>query len=333
MVKPCVPRRKQSRITKSDSAVAEVLGTILIFAIAISLFTTFVLWYVPATGTVNEQHYDQLTQNAFYKFSNDLADSNAAQGQSVSYSFPTGISGIPPFSPSTPTSVSFSRNFDNFSVSLYYSLTLSYSNSTGAVHYYNTTQHYIGKGVFKSAAQTQFTTPTSYDLQDGFLIQEQGRSNPATAIGPLPVSMATPSPGTISMGSSIYNVSGPSETSSSVGSSMVTLYYNSVNSTKYSLGQLASINGTIGKVDTITLNSFFYNVTSTSIAQWNLAFYKQFNSTGATLQQSQLQKNWNFTGFPFDVTFAGSSISITNRNSVSLHSTDFSAYSINVNSV
>ncbi len=333
MVKPCTPKSKQRRFTKGDSAVAEIIGTVLIFAIAISLFTTFVLWYVPATGTANEQHYEQQTQNAFYKFSNDLSDSNAAQGQTVSYSFPTGINGVPPFSPSTPTSVSFSRNFDNFSVSLSYTITVTYTNSTGSLHFYNSTQQYYGKGVFKSDAQTQFTTPTSYDIQDGFLIQFQGRSNPATAVGPLPISLDNSSVSGITMGSSIYNISGDSTTASSVGSTMVTLYYGSVNRTAFAGGQLASINGTLGKIGSITLDSFHYNVTSSSVAQWNYALYSQFNNTGATFQQSTALSSWNFSAFPFSVSISGESLSVSGKTALTLSSVDFSSYGINVTSI
>lgn len=332
LVRSSILRRTFSIKRKNDSAVAEVIGTVLIFAIAVSLFTTFILWYVPSTGTANEQHYYEETQNAFYKFANELADSQSTQGQAIYYSFPMGINGVPPFSPSEPTSVSFSRNFDNFSASLGYSLTVTYTNSTGTLFYYNTSQHYLGKGVFKSNAETQFTTPTSYDLQDGFLIQDQGRSNPATAVGPLPVSLNSTG-GRISMGSSLFNISGPSTTESSIGSTMVTLYYSSVNRTSYTTGELASINGTIGYIDSISMNSFNYNISSVFVNQWNYAFYQQFNNSGISYGKINTINSWNFSTLPFKVTVTGQKVSVSSSGRTILSSVDISAVDLSVNSL
>ena len=321
-MKPCVLKRKCTRHGKNDSAVAEVIGTVLIFAIAVSLFTTFILWYVPATGTANEQHYDQQTQNAFYKFSNELSDSRAVQGQMVSYSFPTGISGVPPFSPSTPTSISFSRNLDNFSSSMEYVITVSYTNSTGSVFYYNIPHGYSGKGVFKVSADTKFTPPTSYDFKDGFLIQVQERNNPATAIGPLPISLNVSSGGQVSLGSSLYNITGPSTTASSVGSTMLTLHYSSVEQTSMAVGELAAINGTLGTIDNITLNSYHYNISSSFVNQWNYAFFQQFNNSGSTFQKAAGLTFWNFTGLPFNTSITGEELSVSNSVRIALNSVD-----------
>ncbi len=42
---------------ESDNAVSEIIGAILLFAIASVLLTSFILWYVPSTGTNNDLTY------------------------------------------------------------------------------------------------------------------------------------------------------------------------------------------------------------------------------------------------------------------------------------
>lgn len=299
-----------ARIKKKESGVAEIIGTILIFAIAISLFTTFILWYVPATGTANEQSYYQDTQSSFLGFAEKLSDTQVSQGQSLSYNLPTGINGVPPFSPSHSTSVSFSRNIDNFTASLSYRMVVNYTpqGSVSSTNYTQTFSH-TAKGVFKTYAVTQFTTPTFYDLQDGFLVQ--GQSNQADGIGALPFSANGSFASGYTIGGELLNISGQSTSASSVGSSLAVLYYSNINSTIFKAGQLAAINGTTGRINSISLNYFYYNVTSVYSKQWNYAIFQQYNKTGASFQKVSSLTAWNFNGLPMKVSINGSSISVS----------------------
>ncbi len=323
---------RQFRKRARDSGVAEIIGTILIFAIAITLFTTFILWYVPATGTANEQSYYQTTQSSFLSFAEKMSDAQNVQGQTSSYNIPTGISGVPPFSPSSPTSVSFSRNFDNFSVSMKYSIVVNYTPQGGSPVNYTVNVSREGGGVFKTAASTQFTTPTGYDLQDGMLLQSQGRSPSATAMGPLPVSLNSTS-GKVSLGGKIMNVTGKSTTASSVGSTLAVLYYSSVNATSFNAGEFTAINGTTGTINTLTLQYFYYNLTSSFHRQWDYALFHQFNNTAGTFQQATSFASWNFAGLPFAANVNGETVSVqstsvTGLSSVSLYYIDVSVLSV-----
>lgn len=320
-----------ARFRRRDDAVAEIIGTVLIFAVAITLFTTFIMWYVPATGTANEQHYDQQTQNAFFGMA-DTVSSGASQGQTVNIAMPLGIQGVPPFSSSRPTTVSFTRNADNFSAFMSYNITIEYTVS-GVNHYYNTSANVTGRGVFRSNALTQFTTPVSYDLQDGFLIQNNGGSNRATATGSLPVSLNTTSSGGVALGAGMLDFSGPSVSASSTGSSMISLLYSSVNNTVLTNGNIASINGTVGQIRNITLNSFSYGVTGTYMQQWNNAFYQEYNTTGAKYGYTSGLHSWNFSNYAAHATISGQSLAIHTDSSISLASIDVSYHVIKVNSV
>lgn len=316
-----------------DSAVAEIIGVVLIFAIVITLFTTFILWYVPATGTMNEQHYEVQNQNAFYSMADGLSDTGVSQGKSVSYSFSLGVQGVPPFSPSNPSSISFSTAYDNFSASMSYGVTVTYTPSSGTLHYYNLTESYNATGVFKSNVDTQFTTPTYFDLQDGFLIQTQGNSNPPLGIGPLPISLNNTTAGGITLGSSLLNFSGPSSTVSSVGSSMVSLYYNKVNSTSFTVGKPALVNGTSATINSITVNSFKYQLNGKYSSQWDYSFFHSYNSSSASFNSISGIGSWNFTSLPFLAKVSGDTLDITSTSAVSVSSVDFSYMQLNVNSI
>lgn len=331
--KPCNILFKRFRKKYHDSAVAEIIGVILIFAIAITLFTTFIVWYVPATGTVNEQNYEVQTQHSFYSLADGLSSSQIAQGQSASYSFPLGIQGVPPFSPSNPTSISFSTGYDNFSAAVSLRATVSYTPAAGGISYYNLTENYSGKGVFKSDVLTQFTTPTYFDLQDGFLIQSQGSSSPALGVGPIPVTLNNTTGQGITLGSTLLNISGQSTTASAVGNTMVTLYYNTVNRTEFTVGESSFINGTAATINQITLDYYYYNITGIYTDQWDYAFYHSFNNSAAVNSHILSVSAWNFTGLPFQASNTAGNFNIRSLNQVSLDSLGLNYQKLSVTSI
>lgn len=331
--KPCNILFRRINRKYKNSAVAEIIGVILIFAIAITLFTTFIVWYVPATGTVNEQNYEVQTQNSFYGLADGLSSSHISQGQSVSYSFPLGVQGVPPFSPANPTSVSFSTGYDNFSATVSFRATVTYTPAAGGTSYFNISENYTGKGVFKSDVQTQFTTPTYFDMQDGFIIQSQGNANPALGVGPIPVTLNNTIGQGITLGSSLLNVSGQSTTASAVGSTMVTLYYNTINDTAFTTGDSSYINGTTASIDNITLDYYYYNVTGIYTNQWDYAFYHSFNNSAAQNSQITSLPIWNFTALPFQASKSAGEFSVQSVNPVNLASIDIVYQQINISSI
>ena len=112
-------------VYKEDSAVSEIIGAILLFAIASVLLTSFILWYVPSTGTNNDITYQSGTQQSFASLDSKLLSPSLTTGSAISQSFPLGISGTPPFTPSQSTNLYYSHNFNG---SLTYDFTVNYNN-------------------------------------------------------------------------------------------------------------------------------------------------------------------------------------------------------------
>jgi hypothetical protein len=110
-------------VYKEDSAVSEIIGAILLFAIASVLLTSFILWYVPSTGTNNDIKYQSSTQQSFSSLDSKMQSSSFVPGKSISQSFPLGISGTPPFTPTESTNLHYSSNFNG---SMRYNSTINY---------------------------------------------------------------------------------------------------------------------------------------------------------------------------------------------------------------
>ena len=116
-----------------DSAVSEIIGALLLFAIGTTVLTGFILWYVPSTGMTNDQGYQSATQSAFTTLDSKILSPSLAPGSAVSQSFPLGVSGAPPFSSPTDSSLCYSNNFsasmkENYSLNYYNRIT--YTNNT-----------------------------------------------------------------------------------------------------------------------------------------------------------------------------------------------------------
>ena len=108
-----------------DSAVSEIIGALLLFAIGTTVLTGFILWYVPSTGMTNDQGYQSATQSAFTTLDSKILSPSLAPGSAVSQSFPLGVSGAPPFSSPTDSSLCYSNDF---SASMNEKFNLSYYN-------------------------------------------------------------------------------------------------------------------------------------------------------------------------------------------------------------
>ena len=78
---------------KEESGIAEVIGAILLFAVLITLFTSFMVWYIPAQTSANETHYETQNKAALGNLVSDLHSPSISAGSTVSASVPLGISG------------------------------------------------------------------------------------------------------------------------------------------------------------------------------------------------------------------------------------------------
>ncbi len=111
-------------VKKQDKAISEIIGAILLFAIASVLLTSFILWYVPNTGANNDISYQGNTQSAFSSLNSKILGNSVKVGDQITQTIPLGIGGTPPFIPVKSTDLYYSHNFR---ANLSYSLQVNYT--------------------------------------------------------------------------------------------------------------------------------------------------------------------------------------------------------------
>jgi YVTN family beta-propeller protein len=114
--------RSVSRNT-ADKGVSEIIGTILIFAIGVSFFTSVLAWYVPVTGKANDSNFQAQTQSSLASLISQLESQSIPSGSVISQNIPMGISGEL-LNPATSTQLRF--NNSGFSVNLSFDLKVGY---------------------------------------------------------------------------------------------------------------------------------------------------------------------------------------------------------------
>ncbi len=105
-------------VKHKDWGVSEVVGTMLVFAIVVSAFSAFELWYVPNTQTAYEQEFQSASQASLASLISQLESPSLKTGSLISQNVPLGIQGSL-FTPSRATSISFSHS--GFNATLSYS--------------------------------------------------------------------------------------------------------------------------------------------------------------------------------------------------------------------
>ena len=80
---------------------------------------------MPSTGTNNDISYQGSTQSAFSSLDSKMLNPSVTPGSGLSQSFPLGISGTPPFTPSQSTNLYYSNNFN---ATLKYGMNVNYTN-------------------------------------------------------------------------------------------------------------------------------------------------------------------------------------------------------------
>lgn len=294
-----------------DRAVAEVIGTILIFAIVISLLTTFVMWYIPNVSTSNEQNYQAASETSMLSIASSLSGTNFVSGSTVSFPVSIGIKGVSPFSGPSDTSLNFEPN--GFSSYMNISYTVNYTNSTGVKHNYIVRSIEYSSGTIFSSGDTQFVNPVDFLIQDGYLLADYGITQPAFGYGPVPFDAVNNS-GSVSISVSSVNITGPATSTSGFGSTILELLTENSSYIHFSKNGLSAINGTISYVNSIVLNSLNYTVQTPFVSAWNFSLYSQYNST---VQYSPVKNgtSWFFRSLPFETRINSGRISV-----VSLHS-------------
>lgn len=317
--------------TKGDAAVAEVVGAVLIFAILISLFTTFMLWYVPTTATANENAYQLNSMNSFSSLESQLHTGNPSVGDSITQNIPLGINGVPPFSPSVDTQISYSHDNASFSVQSSFQVNVNFT-----YLYNNKTLNETFNGAASASGQisgygnTQFVLPVGYYIQDGILIRDTPQGSVVAGNGPLPVIAANNSGG-LHISASSYDINGTDSSTSAVGTSLLNLQYANVNITEFKVGDEAVINGYEAIVNDINLTYFFYNITSDSFhdAIYN-SFYQQYNSSTSSTVPLGVT-SWNFSNLPMLANMSGNTIAISSvGTNISLEEFQTVFYTLNL---
>ncbi|MHB8395879.1 MAG: YncE family protein [Thermoplasmataceae archaeon] len=115
-------------VERKDDTVSEIIGTLLIFSILVSVFTTFIIWYIPFSGGQYETQYEVATQHALSGISNQLLSASIKNNSVYSENMPLGIQGSF-FNDPTSTQLSFSKNF-NISMHYNVSIQVTYSGNT-----------------------------------------------------------------------------------------------------------------------------------------------------------------------------------------------------------
>ncbi len=304
---------------REDSGVAEIVGAILLFAVLISLFTSFMVWYIPAQTTSNEVHYEQQTKSSMGSLTSQLHNGFPVAGSTISQSVDLGISGVSIFSAPQDTQFSVLPQSTSFNASVAFNITLNVTNSTGVnfLKYFN--ESYSVSGIMASNGNTEYITAINYVIEDGALFQNYGGNEPTNSLGPMPLGIVNNS-GQYGLSISIFGVNGQSVSYSSSQEQVVNLIVNSSQHYSYANGSIASIGGTQYSVNGITLQKLNYSINGSLLEAWNFGLFNQFNSTNPGYPSVTSMKTWNFTGLPFVANIQGNEISMVNTQAISLSS-------------
>jgi len=299
-----VPRFARIKPDGQDDAVAEIIGTILLIAVVIVAFTGFLAWYIPTTTASNESSFQISERTAFSDMDSQMHSSQSGNGSTITQTIPLGIGGAPPFEPATDTSVSIYSSGASYHSQLSVNFSYTVTNSSASRTVY-VQQNITTTGEIQSGSQMQYITAINYIIEDGALLESYGSSQPASFLGPLPITV-TPS----AFGVDIFGISGQNETFS--GTSPATLSFMISDGTQISLSNnsLSAYSGQIVAVSNITLHSMSYSINSSLYEAWNHALYVQFNNSLASYAFTSSLSSWNFTGVNVAVNVASGTVHI-----------------------
>lgn len=303
---------------REDSGVAEIVGAILLFAVVVSIFTSFMVWYIPAQTTSNEVNYEQQTQATMGDLITQIHNS-AAEGSTISQSIALGISGVSIFSGPQDTQFSILPGSTTFNASLSFNTFLNVTNSSGVLStkYFN--ESYTVSGVMVSNGNTEYITAIDYVVEDGALFQSYGNNQPSNSLGPLPIGIVNNS-GQYALGLSIYGFTGQSVAYSSTQDQVVNLQVNASQYYNYVNGSTASLGGQQYTINSISLNSLNYTINGTLLKAWNFGLFSQFNNTRPGYNTVTGLNAWNFSSLPFSAIIRGNQMSIVASHAIGLSS-------------
>ncbi len=280
-----------------DDAVAAVIGALLTFVIVTSLMGAYLLWYIPSSGQQNDIKYMGEVQNSFFQLQNKMNNASPYFSQFVVQDFPLGVQGTPPFTSSTDSQISF-ENYSSSFTNLHYSLSVNVS-YYGVKRTLNYTVNENSTGTIALYPQTSFVTPTNIYYQNDIIIANQQGSNYSQVLGVLPLQLSSSANG-LFLNASTFGFTGNSTSLGGFQSTILTMQYSDVNQVDVYRGENITISNLTGGYTTavvgnITLNSFYYNLTTPYANALNYSFSQLY---GGGLKASGSVSGgyyWNFS--------------------------------------
>ncbi len=306
-------------LKKEDKGVAEVVGAILIFAVLITLFTSFMVWYIPAQTTANETHYEVQNKAALGSLVSDLHSSSTVAGSTISVTVPLGISGVAIFSQAHDTQFSILPQNTGFNASLSAVILLNLTNASGTISSHFVNLSYNITGLMGTVGSTEYITAINYLIEDGSLFQVYGSNQPSDNLGPLPLGIAGNSSG-LSISVTATGISGQSEIFSSTSSQVVNLIVNTSTSHEFSNGTSVILSGKSYTIVGMSLHSLKYSFNGSMTNAWNYAFFSQYNGSKVPYTTVVSNPGWNFTSLPLTTSSSSTSFSISLQRYVPLDS-------------
>lgn len=287
---------------RRDSAVAVVIGTILLIAISISLLTSYLFWFLPYQGTLNEQNYYLATESAFNSLDSKMINTQLVPGAFATQPINMGVPGEPPFTPATDTTVLFSNqsSTNSFSLHLVFNLTFSKSNvSQNASEYFNSS------GLLYTAAQMQYVISYGFAITNGLVIRDQGTQSNLISNTNFLFSNNSDN---FSLYTSMLDLRGKSSSVGGYGSTVFQAEYLSVKNQTLSVGaNSTSFNSSVlGNISSIKVLDLSLNITSPFASAYDRALIIQYN--GSALSSSS---HW-FISHALEVNLTGNNLLVKN---------------------
>jgi len=306
--------------------VAEIIGAILLFGIAITLVTSYLAWYVPTSQTNNELSFIRNADNDMSSLSAQIH--SYSSGSQIVQSYDLGISGTFPIIPAQDTQLSVT-NTTTFSYSISYSVSSELQNYTGSVHYYNFTVSDSQSGAVVESAPLQYIEENSLYATDGFMIQTY-HDIPASVSGPLPVTLSKNGANLNLTGQVVGFRSNGVSYSSTTSETLVLnpYYYGPIDMTN---GTFTSMNGSIALVKALKIGSLNYTLTTPYSNSLDLFLYRGMNGTLLNSTKILSLSSWYSSGGYLKVSINHSSIYITETARVlSINSLRFDSLGLQV---
>ncbi|MEM0156064.1 MAG: hypothetical protein QW597_05635 [Thermoplasmataceae archaeon] len=312
---------------REDKAVAEIIGTILVFAIVISILTAFVAWYVPTEGASNEQSYQQAALTAFSELSSKLSSQSLQNGSMIVQSIPLGVNGVEPFEQPYATQLTSLPSSSGMNFSLRFQLLVNYTQNVNTKSNINFPVTVNGSGSLQEYGSTNFVTPEYFIIEDGNLVSSYGSPSSSTSLGPMPVYI-TGNNSNVALETRSISIGGYPIAISKIGSLVMSLAVSNYSLIQYTTGHSYLINGNTSSIDNITLKNYEYYINTPFYRQWNYSLYSELNNSLSIYNPNPAGTSWNSGNFTVSV--GAGYISITSKGSVKLSSIQFTSYVIKV---